>query len=66
MLLRTTVHGLPWNDSKFDCIVLWYNIQVVDRIVFMDHGQIVEAGTPEHFFANPEQDRTRKFLSQIL
>lgn len=40
--------------------------EVADRIVFMDHGQIVEAGTPEHFFANPEQDRTRKFLSQIL
>ncbi|MCI0425197.1 MAG: amino acid ABC transporter ATP-binding protein [Actinobacteria bacterium] len=39
---------------------------VADRIVFMDAGQIVEVGTPEHFFTNPIEDRTKLFLSQIL
>ncbi|MEA1902339.1 MAG: amino acid ABC transporter ATP-binding protein [Actinomycetota bacterium] len=39
---------------------------VADRVVFMADGQIVEVGTPEHFFTNPEEDRTRLFLSQIL
>jgi ABC-type polar amino acid transport system ATPase subunit len=32
----------------------------------MDHGQIVETGTVEHFFENPEEERTKLFLSQIL
>lgn len=40
--------------------------EVADRIIFMDHGQIVEMGTPEHFFNHPEHPRTQKFLSQIL
>lgn len=40
--------------------------QVADRVVFMDEGQIVEAGTPEHFFSNPTHERTKLFLSRIL
>ncbi len=40
--------------------------EVADRVVFMADGQIVEVGTPEHFFTNPEEDRTKLFLSQIL
>jgi len=40
--------------------------EVADRVVFMDHGVIIEEGTPEHFFQNPENDRTKLFLSQIL
>ncbi len=40
--------------------------EVADRVIFMDHGRIVEEGTPEHFFTNPTHDRTRLFLSQIL
>jgi len=40
--------------------------EVADRVIFMDGGQIVEVGTPEHFFENPEHPRTKKFLSQIL
>ncbi|PKN07367.1 MAG: glutamine ABC transporter ATP-binding protein [Deltaproteobacteria bacterium HGW-Deltaproteobacteria-8] len=40
--------------------------EVADRVVFMDHGGIVEEGTPEHFFQSPENDRTKLFLSQIL
>jgi general L-amino acid transport system ATP-binding protein len=40
--------------------------EVADRVVFMSDGQIVEVGTPEHFFQNPQEDRTKLFLSQIL
>jgi polar amino acid transport system ATP-binding protein len=40
--------------------------EVADRVVFMDEGRIVEVGTPEHFFVNPEHPRTKKFLEQIL
>ncbi len=40
--------------------------EVADRIVFMDGGEIVEVGTPEHFFTNPQHERTKLFLSQIL
>jgi polar amino acid transport system ATP-binding protein len=40
--------------------------EVADRVIFMDEGQIVEVGTPEHFFENPTHDRTKLFLSQIL
>jgi general L-amino acid transport system ATP-binding protein len=39
---------------------------VANRVVFMADGQIVEVGTPEHFFTNPVEDRTKLFLSQIL
>ncbi len=40
--------------------------EVADRMVFMDAGQVVEEGTPEHFFTSPREDRTKLFLSQIL
>jgi len=40
--------------------------EVADRVIFMDAGAVVEVGTPEHFFENPEHDRTKLFLSQIL
>lgn len=40
--------------------------EVADRIIFMDHGAIVEEGTADHFFTNPTHDRTKLFLSQIL
>jgi len=40
--------------------------EVADRIIFMEDGEIVEVGTPEHFFTNPTEDRTKLFLSQIL
>ena len=39
---------------------------VADRVVFMADAQIVEVGPPEHFFTDPQEDRTRLFLSQIL
>ncbi len=40
--------------------------EVADRVVFMADGQVVEVGTPEHFFENPQEERTKLFLSQIL
>lgn len=40
--------------------------EVADRVIFMDEGKIVEVGTPEHFFENPDHERTKLFLSQIL
>ena len=40
--------------------------QVADRIIFMDEGEIVEENTPEEFFNNPQNDRTKAFLDQIL
>ncbi len=40
--------------------------QVADRVIFMDYGQIVEMNTPDEFFKNPQHERTKLFLSQIL
>jgi general L-amino acid transport system ATP-binding protein len=40
--------------------------QVASRVAFMDEGQIVEMNAPEPFFAHPQHERTRLFLSQIL
>ena len=40
--------------------------QVADRVIFMDAGQIVEMNTPNAFFKNPQHERTKLFLSQIL
>ena len=40
--------------------------KVADRVIFMDEGQIVEQNKPEAFFRNPQSDRTKLFLSQIL
>lgn len=40
--------------------------EVADRVIFMDQGQIIEQNEPHEFFNNPENDRTKLFLSQIL
>ncbi len=40
--------------------------EVADRLVFMDEGMVVEEGTPDHFFTNPREERTKLFLSKIL
>jgi general L-amino acid transport system ATP-binding protein len=39
---------------------------VADRLVFIDSGQVVEEGTPERIFSQPQHERTKLFLSQIL
>jgi general L-amino acid transport system ATP-binding protein len=40
--------------------------RVADRVIFMDEGEVIEQAEPETFFSNPENDRTKFFLSQIL
>ena len=40
--------------------------QVADRVVFMADGQILETGTPEHFFTDPENERVKQFLGKII
>ncbi|MCT7978368.1 amino acid ABC transporter ATP-binding protein [Laspinema olomoucense] len=40
--------------------------EVADRVVFMDAGTVIEVATPTDFFQNPQEERTRQFLSQIL
>jgi general L-amino acid transport system ATP-binding protein len=39
---------------------------VADRVIFMDEGEIIEQNVPEEFFGNPQHERTKLFLSQIL
>lgn len=40
--------------------------EVADRVVFMADGRIIEEGTPDHFFENPENERVKQFLSKII
>jgi general L-amino acid transport system ATP-binding protein len=40
--------------------------QVANRVIFMDYGQIIEMNEPNQFFSNPQHERTKLFLSQIL
>lgn len=40
--------------------------EAADRVVFLDDGLVIEDGTPDHFFSNPQHDRTKLFLSKIL
>ena len=40
--------------------------EVANRVIFMDEGQIIEQNEPEAFFDNPQNERTKLFLSQIL
>ena len=40
--------------------------EVSDRVVFMDHGEMLEESTPEQFFTQPRHERLQAFLSKIL
>ncbi|MCL7382853.1 MAG: amino acid ABC transporter ATP-binding protein [Thaumarchaeota archaeon] len=40
--------------------------EVADEMIFMDQGQIIEAGSPDHFFTSPNTERARKFMAKIL
>ena len=57
-------------DSGMTMVVVTHEVgfarEVADRIVFMESSVIVEEATPEEFFQNPQEERTKKFLSQIL
>ena len=39
---------------------------IADRVLFVDAGQIVEEGSPEHIFTQPHNPRTRQFLERII
>ena len=59
---------LAKEDKTMVCVTheMGFAKKVADRIIFMDAGQIVEENTPENFFKNPESDRLKLFLEQIL
>jgi ABC-type polar amino acid transport system ATPase subunit len=40
--------------------------EVADRVIYMDHGKVLEEGSPEAIFDHPSQERTRTFLSRVL
>lgn len=60
--------GLAQDGMTMICVTheMGFARQVADRVVFMAEGEIVEQGDPQSFFDNPQQDRTKAFLSQIL
>jgi general L-amino acid transport system ATP-binding protein len=63
-----TMVGLADEGMTMLCVTheMGFARQVADRVIFMDYGQIVEMNTPDEFFRNPQHERTRLFLSQIL
>ena len=63
-----TMKDLAQEGMTMTCVTheMGFAREVADRVVFMADGQVVEVGTPEHFFENPQEERTRLFLSQIL
>lgn len=56
-------------DLAVDMVVVTHEVrfarEVADRVVFMDEGVVVEQGPPEQVLGNPEQPRTRQFLSMV-
>ena len=63
-----TMKDLAGDGMTMICVTheMGFAREVADRVVFMADGQVVEVGTPEHFFDDPQEDRTKLFLSQIL
>jgi general L-amino acid transport system ATP-binding protein len=63
-----TMVGLANDGMTMLCVTheMGFARQVADRVIFMDAGQIVEMNSPEEFFAHPQHERTKLFLSQIL
>ncbi len=63
-----TMKDLAQEGMTMVCVTheMGFAREVADRVVFMADGEIVEVGTPEHFFTNPQEERTKLFLSQIL
>lgn len=60
--------GLAKEGMTMICVTheMGFAREVADRVIFMDSGEIIEQGRPEHFFSNPTHPRTQKFLSQLL
>lgn len=63
-----TMIGLAEDGMTMICVTheMGFAKRVADQMIFMDGGEIVEQAGPEKFFAKPDQERTRQFLSQIL
>ncbi|MET0172938.1 MAG: amino acid ABC transporter ATP-binding protein [Agrobacterium vaccinii] len=63
-----TMVGLAEDGMTMICVTheMGFARQVANRVIFMDQGQIVEQNSPAEFFDNPQHERTRLFLSQIL
>jgi general L-amino acid transport system ATP-binding protein len=63
-----TMKDLALEGMTMICVTheMGFAREVADRVVFMADGEVVEVGNPEHFFTNPQEERTRLFLSQIL
>ncbi|HZP75252.1 MAG TPA: amino acid ABC transporter ATP-binding protein [Pseudolabrys sp.] len=63
-----TMVGLAHDGMTMLCVTheMGFARQVANRVIFMDEGQIIEANTPDEFFAHPQHERTKLFLSQIL
>ncbi|RWB50296.1 MAG: amino acid ABC transporter ATP-binding protein [Mesorhizobium sp.] len=63
-----TMTSLARDGMTMVCVTheMGFACAVADRVIFMDQGQIVEEGKPHDFFANPQHQRTKLFLSQIL
>jgi general L-amino acid transport system ATP-binding protein len=63
-----TMIGLAEDGMTMLCVTheMGFARSVADRVIFMDRGEIVEMAEPETFFRNPQSERTRNFLGQIL
>jgi len=63
-----TMVSLAEDGMSMICVTheMGFARKVANRVIFMDEGQIIEEKEPEEFFNNPESDRTKLFLSQIL
>ena len=63
-----TIEALAADGMTMVCVTheMGFARKVANRVIFMDEGQIIEEKEPEEFFNNPENDRTKLFLSQIL
>lgn len=63
-----TMRNLADSGMTMVCVTheVGFAREVADRVVFMDEGMVVEVATPDEFFNNPQEDRTKQFLSQIL
>ena len=63
-----TMVGLAEEGMTMLCVTheMGFARQVANRVIFMDQGQIVEQNSPKEFFDNPQHERTKLFLSQIL
>ncbi|MFP5476445.1 MAG: amino acid ABC transporter ATP-binding protein [Gammaproteobacteria bacterium] len=63
-----TMIGLADDGMTMLCVTheMGFARSVADRVIFMASGQILEQGTPEAFFGNPQHEKTRQFLGQIL